>query len=53
MASKTSLRSMSTKQIAAELRRRKAYLAKLNKRRAALIARVERLDRKIGKVGNV
>lgn len=48
-----SVRKLSTSQLAAEIRRRKAYLRKLNKKREALLARIARLDVKIGKVGNV
>ena len=43
------LRTLTTSQIAAELRRRKAHALRLKKKRDALIARVARLEKKIAR----
>mgnify|MGYP003342868931 CR=1 FL=1 len=51
MKNSFTLRSVSIKQINAELRRRQRMVAKFKKRRAALVARLARLDAKIVRCG--
>lgn len=51
--SSTSIRRVPLAKITAELRRRKKLVSKFKKKRAALVARLARLDNKINHLGGV